>query len=84
MPRPFKLARRALDAILAHSADAMPEEACGLLLGETGTILEARSTANVASDPARHFEIDPQALIDAHRAARRGGGGDQPSRRSAS
>ncbi len=28
---------------------------------------------NVHPDPARHFEIDPQVLIDAHRAARSGG-----------
>lgn len=29
--------------------------------------------ANVAADPARHFEIDPAALIAAHRAERGGG-----------
>lgn len=28
---------------------------------------------NVHPAPATHFEIDPQALIDAHRAARGGG-----------
>ncbi|MCH2487040.1 MAG: M67 family metallopeptidase [Erythrobacter sp.] len=28
---------------------------------------------NVHPEPARFFEIDPQALIDAHRAARSGG-----------
>jgi proteasome lid subunit RPN8/RPN11 len=28
--------------------------------------------ANVAPDPLRHFEIDPAALIAAHRAARSG------------
>ncbi len=34
---------------------------------------EARSAANVAADPLRHFEIDPAALIAAHRAERGGG-----------
>ena len=29
--------------------------------------------ANVHPAPETHFEIDPQALVDAHRAARRGG-----------
>lgn len=29
--------------------------------------------ANVHPDPLGHFEIDPQALVDAHRAARAGG-----------
>jgi proteasome lid subunit RPN8/RPN11 len=63
----------ALDAILAHAASAQPEEACGLLLGKGAHILEVRATANVAPDTVRHFEIDPQALIDAHRAGRSGG-----------
>jgi proteasome lid subunit RPN8/RPN11 len=49
------------------------KEACGLLLGEGERIYEARSAANVHPDPETHFEIDPQALIDMHRAARGGG-----------
>lgn len=62
-----------MGAILAHAARAAPEEACGLLLGEDGRILEARPVANVAPDRQRHFEIDPAALIAAHRAEREGG-----------
>ena len=57
----------------AHAAAALPQEACGILLGEGWRITEARPTANVHPAPATHFEIDPQALIDAHRAARAGG-----------
>lgn len=61
----------------AHSAAAHPHEACGILLGGFVTgrarITEARAAANVHPAPATHFEIDPQALIDAHRAARSGG-----------
>jgi proteasome lid subunit RPN8/RPN11 len=57
----------------AAAAAVHPQEACGLLLGESGRITEARATANVHPVPATHFEIDPQALIDAHRAARAGG-----------
>jgi proteasome lid subunit RPN8/RPN11 len=52
---------------------AFPAEACGLLLGQEGHIMEARACANVAPDPLRHFEIDPAALIAAHRASRAGG-----------
>jgi proteasome lid subunit RPN8/RPN11 len=62
-----------LDHLLAEAKASNPHECCGILLGEgarIGTILPA---ANVHSDPAIHFEIDPQTLIDAHRAARRGG-----------
>lgn len=58
--------------LIAEAATAVPAECCGLLLGH-GTIVEARPTANVSADPLRHFEIDPVALIAAHRAARHGG-----------
>ncbi|KPL69595.1 peptidase [Erythrobacter sp. SG61-1L] len=59
--------------MVAEAARAVPEEACGLLLGAGGRITEARAATNVALDKARHFEIDPAALIDAHRAERGGG-----------
>ena len=57
----------------AHAAAAHPLEACGILLGAGGRITEARPAANVHPSPQTHFEVDPQALIDAHRAARAGG-----------
>ena len=57
----------------AHAAAAHPHEACGILLGEGEWITQAIATANVHPNPQTHFEIDPQALIDAHRAARAGG-----------
>jgi proteasome lid subunit RPN8/RPN11 len=44
-----------------------------LLLGRVGRITIARPTPNVHPTPRSHFEIDPQALIDAHRAERAGG-----------
>lgn len=47
-------------------------EACGLLFGTDG-VERASVAANVASDPARRFEIDPGALIAALRAEREGG-----------
>ena len=67
----------ALAAMRAAADAAHPREACGILLGDLahgGTrITESCQTANVHPTPATHFEIDPQALIDAHRAARAGG-----------
>ncbi|HZF46665.1 MAG TPA: M67 family metallopeptidase, partial [Sphingomonadaceae bacterium] len=69
----LEIARHALEAMLAEGALAAPEEACGLLLGTEGWVTEARPAANVAQDKARHFEIDPVALIAAHRAERNGG-----------
>lgn len=60
------------DGIFAAAA-ASADEICGLLLGRNGAVEEVRSCANVAADPARHFEIEPAALLAAHRAARQGG-----------
>ena len=57
----------------AAARDCAPEECCGLLLGRDGRAEEARPAANVAAEPCRRFEIDPQILVDAHRAARAGG-----------
>jgi proteasome lid subunit RPN8/RPN11 len=59
--------------LIALAAAAHPMEACGLLLEGADGALKVRSCANVHPDPARRFEIDPQALIDAHRAERSGG-----------
>lgn len=59
--------------LLAEAASAAPDECCGVLLGR-GRIEQALPAANVALDRQRHFEIDPAALIAAHRAARSGGG----------
>lgn len=65
---------QALAAMRAAAAAAHPREACGLLLGEGARITAARETRNIHPAPHTHFEIDPQALIDAHRAARSGAG----------
>lgn len=59
--------------LIRLAADAHPYEACGLLLGGGAHVHTVMPTANVHPAPAMHFEIDPQALIDAHRAARLGG-----------
>ena len=60
--------------MFAAAAAAYPREACGLLLGEGAIITAAQPTANVAPQPETHFEIDPAALIAAHRVARSGAG----------
>lgn len=56
----------------AEARDSAPDECCGLLLGREA-IEEALPAPNVAAEPRHRFEIDPQTLIDAHRAARAGG-----------
>jgi proteasome lid subunit RPN8/RPN11 len=67
------VARRAYERMKAKARAAFPRECCGLLLGRFGRIEIARPARNVHPRPERFFEIDPQALVDAHRAARRGG-----------
>ena len=62
----------ARDRIVALAA-ADDGEICGLVLGQAGRIEAIAPAANVAADPARHFELDPAVLIAAHRAARSGG-----------
>jgi len=59
--------------LIAEAQRAHPRECCGLLLGQAGRVALAQPAANVHPYPLRHFEIDPQALIAAHRAARAGG-----------
>ena len=64
--------------ILAAVAASPQVEICGLLFGDGDgrdgdAITGALPCRNVAADPACWFEIDPAALIAAHRAARNGG-----------
>ncbi len=62
-----------LERILAEAAAAHPRECCGLLLCDGTAFRALEPTRNVHPAPETHFEIDPRALIDAHRAARAGG-----------
>ncbi|AKH42510.1 hypothetical protein WYH_01470 [Croceibacterium atlanticum] len=62
-----------LKRLRSEAERAAPEECCGILLGGGNSIADALPAANVAQDPRRHFEVDPQTLVDAHRAARAGG-----------
>lgn len=62
-----------LKALDEAARRALPQEACGILLGEGGVITRLVETRNVHPEPETHFEIDPQALIDAYREERIGG-----------
>ncbi len=62
-----------LDELRAQADAAHPHECCGLLLGADSRIDRIQSARNVHPTPQSHFTIDPQTLIDAHRAAREGG-----------
>lgn len=66
---------RALQAQLLAEAAATPErEVCGLLFGSNpDSVTMIRSCENIAANPVDAFEIDPAALIAAHKAQRAGG-----------
>lgn len=68
-----EISKTVLEAMSAAAQAAHPHEACGILLGDGARITQVLHTANVHPNPDTHFEIDPQALIDAHRAARERG-----------
>ena len=65
--------REVLDGLQDEARRAAPCEACGLLLGRGQAIDRILPARNVHPVPQTHFEIDPQALVDAHRAERGGG-----------
>ena len=65
--------RKLVDALLAEARAAVPDEACGLLFGTADSVCAWRAAANVHPAPQTRFEIDPQALVAAHRAMRGGG-----------
>ncbi|MBX9796354.1 M67 family metallopeptidase [Sphingomonas sp.] len=69
----LEISSRALDAIMHEASRDPAREVCGLLLGRGSSVTVVVPCRNVAADPARRFEIDPAALIAAHRAARDGG-----------
>lgn len=69
----WRISRALADRLLAEADASHDAEVCGLLLGRDGEVSEARRCANVAADPSRYFELDPAALIAAHKAARSGG-----------
>lgn len=69
----LKVCREVLAHIRSCAHAASPHECCGILLGTPTRITAAIAAENVHPSPHTRFEIDPQALIDAHRAARNGG-----------
>jgi desampylase len=69
----WRISRSLANALLTEAARDPHKEVCGLLFGEPGLISGVVPCRNVADDPVRAFEIDPAALIAAHKTARSGG-----------
>ncbi len=69
----LQVSSEVVDRLLAEASSAYPRECCGILLGQGDRIAAIANANNVHPAPETHFEIDPQVLVDAHRAARQGG-----------
>lgn len=69
----LRVTRTAIEAMRSHALCADPHECCGLLLGAQEHIDATRECVNMHGEPWHRFEIDPAALIAAHRSAREGG-----------
>ena len=67
------ISSKSIAAIRAHAAKTPEIEVCGLLFGTAECINAAQPCANLSDTPATMFEIDPAALIAAHKAQRAGG-----------
>lgn len=69
----WRISSEVIDQIMRDAMQSAPLEACGLLFGAPGLVSGAIRCRNVAATPLTTFEIDPQQLIESHRAARQGG-----------
>lgn len=71
----IRITRGVLQRILAHAAEELGREVCGLLFASNDyeRIEAMAEAANVAANPAIAFEIDPAALFAALRSERAGG-----------
>ena len=64
------IASTVLETLRTHARNEAPREACGVLLGDATSVIEAIAARNVAPNPERAFEIDPAVLLASHRDAR--------------
>ncbi|MFV8835642.1 M67 family metallopeptidase [Aquisalimonas sp.] len=57
------------EELIEASRRALPEEACGIVLGHHGVIREIAGMTNQARRPADHFALDPLEYMHAERDA---------------
>jgi proteasome lid subunit RPN8/RPN11 len=62
--------RKVLGQLLEHARRHPHRECCGLLAGQDGVITQAFPAKNVATDPARNYEIAPVEIVRLLRAFR--------------
>ena len=63
-----RIAYSAARQIAEHATVQAPREACGLLAGRTGHIVDALPVNNAAPSPEIHFKLDPTEQLKAMKA----------------
>ncbi len=61
------------DQLVQLAAATPDQEICGLLFGDQDIVTDFQEVDNLSSSLEDSFELDPQQLIAAHKAERRGG-----------
>lgn len=57
------LTQSVYDEIIAHARAGKPREVCGILRGRGDRAFQALRACNVAPDPVRDYEVDPQTVL---------------------
>lgn len=57
-----RISRNFLDEMVAHAKADLPNECCGILAGQDGTVTKAFRMSNVEASPFR-FSMDPGELV---------------------
>jgi proteasome lid subunit RPN8/RPN11 len=57
------LTQSVYDEIIAHARAGKPREVCGILRGRGDRAFQALRARNVAPDPVRDYEVDPQTVL---------------------
>jgi proteasome lid subunit RPN8/RPN11 len=68
----LRIPRAVLDQVRAHARRDLPNECCGLLVGEAARVHRAVESTNLRASPTRYL-VDPAAHFAARRDARREG-----------
>lgn len=65
----FRVEQRYIDEMIRHAREDVPNECCGVLLGQDGRIERFRRCANAEQSPFR-YSVAPRELLDIDREAR--------------
>ena len=68
----FAVAAGLLDRIVGHARDRLPEEACGFLIGRSGTVEQFVPAPNALRNQTA-FEVEPRFLFNMFRQLRSSG-----------